>query len=195
VGAPERASGDCSQNAFFERNSLCADWLISQRLAETGSRQDGPEAGLRVCKRGEDSERLRLDRQDSRRISRTASCQRNAVCSGHQARRRRLERPRAPRGPVTAKLGAVAAQAPGIGTARTWLRGPPRRVPSLLSPQARQDRWRSACQRRAGRHGTVGRDSRPVYRGSARIRMARRGPTVVLRTAWPGSAVVSREKR
>jgi DNA-binding IclR family transcriptional regulator len=97
---------------FLSRNSLCADWLISQRLAETGSRQDGQEAGLRVCKRGRDTERLWLDREDSRHQSRTVSRQASGDlprASGASGLLALAARPRAPTWPcgqenVTARI-------------------------------------------------------------------------------------------
>jgi hypothetical protein len=138
VGAPERASADCSENAFLSRKSLCASWLISQRLAETHSRRDAPEQGCACASTEGMRVGFELDLEDSRRMGGTVSRAANGdlpKTSGASGEMALGARPRGPTWPLWANLGGRHHRWPGTSEQSTAIR-----APTLTLREPRQSR-------------------------------------------------------
>jgi hypothetical protein len=86
---------------FSSRNGLCPDWLTTQRLAETGSRQMSRHRCCAVCKCRLWRQALSLDLEDSRHACGTASC---SAIEDPGIRFRALIAHRAPTGPMAGEL-------------------------------------------------------------------------------------------
>jgi hypothetical protein len=116
VGASGRASGECSENAFFDEQGLCADWLIAQRLRRLTAGPNAPR--LRSCSvetRGR-YVALDLDLKDSRQ---TGGNRILLAIEEPRAGFVALLVLRAPTWPCGGRTRSAAAQGPGHRDSRT----------------------------------------------------------------------------